>query len=143
MADDRSQETREKEALERLQRQVTDLTGANFATKAASFAAAADLQEQIRRDADEITSLKRQLDVEKKEKIAMAEVGSTVAAADKSRVDAEEQNKALRTEVERLLRAIASAEANYETLNAQARKSRLVHRHIKSHHIPYAYVCAY
>ena len=127
MFDVRRQETREKEALERLQRQVTDLTGANFATKAASFAAAADLQEQIRRDTEEITSLKRQLDVEKKEKHAMTEVVATVATVDKSRIDAEEQNKTLRAEVERLQRAVTSAEANYETLNAQARKSRYVY----------------
>ena len=127
MLDVRWQEMREKEALERLQRQVTDLTGANFATKAASFAAAADLQKQIRRDTEEITSLKRQLDVEKKEKHAMTEVVATVATVDKSRIDAEEQNKTLRAEVERLQRAVTSAEANYETLNAQARKSRYVY----------------
>ena len=70
----------------------------------------------------------------------MAEVVSTVATADKSRVDAEEQNKALRAEVERLQRTVAAAESNYETLNAQARKSRLVvalsvYRQIMSHDV--------
>ena len=65
--------------------------------------------------------------MEKKEKHAMTEVVATVATVDKSRIDAEEQNKTLRAEVERLQRAVTSAEANYETLNAQARKSRYVY----------------
>ena len=49
-------------------------------------------------------------------------------------------NKALRAEVERLQRTVAAAESNYETLNAQARKSRLVvalsvYRQIMSHDV--------